>query len=107
MNRKCVIREGLSYRIVEASYTAWLFSQKPSAALVKTIFENPEFPKRIALYDLSPLTKGEKLCSKLNNTDSSVFQEFENFLENELKVKLKPFSNLKLDSKNYTITKFA
>lgn len=106
-NRKCVVREGLSYRIVEASYTAWLFSETPSDTLVKTIFENQEFPKRIALYDLSPLLKGKSLCIKLNHTDSTIFQEFENFLKKELKVKLKPLFNSELDSENYTITKLA
>jgi len=106
-NRKCVVREGMSYRIVEASYTAWLFSKTPSETLVKTIFEDPDFHKTIALYDLSPLVKGKKSCNKLNHTDSPVFQEFENFLKNELKVELKPISDLKLDSENYTIAKFA
>lgn len=106
-NRKCVVREGMSYRIVEASYTAWLFSKTPSETLVKTIFEDPDFPKTIALYDLSPLVKGKKSCNKLNHTDSPVFQEFENFLKNELKVELRPISDLKLNSENYTIAKLA
>lgn len=106
-NRKCVVREGSSYHIAEASYTAWLFSKTPSETLVKTIFEDPDFPKTIALYDLSPLVKGKKSCNKLNHTDSAVFQEFENFLKNELKIELRPISDLKLDSENYTIAKFA
>lgn len=104
-NRKCVVREGLSYRVVEASYTAWLFSETPSKTLVETIFENPDFSKGIALYDLSPLVKGKNLCVKLNHTDSPVFQEFENFLKNELKVKLKPLFNPEIESENYTIAK--
>jgi hypothetical protein len=109
-NRKCVVREGLSYRIVEASYTAWLFSETPSETLVKTIFENPDFSERIALYDLSPLLEGKNLCVKLNHTDSPVFQEFERFLRNELKVKFKPissFSNAEIAEKNYTIEELA
>ena len=89
-NRKCITHEGLSYRVVEASYTAWLFSETPSEAIIKTVFDNPSFSGRIALYDLSPLLKGEKVCVKLNNTDSPVFQEFEHFLKDELKVELKP-----------------
>jgi len=106
-NRKCVVREGLSYHVVEASYTAWLFSEAPSETLVKTIFENPDFSRRIALYDLSPLLEGKNLCVKLNHTDSHVFQEFESFLKNELKVKLKPLSNPEINPQNYTVAELA
>jgi hypothetical protein len=109
-NRKCIVREGLSYRVVEASYTAWLFSETPSEILVKTVFENPDFYERIALYDLSPLLEGKNLCVKLNHTDSPVFEEFEHFLRNELKVKLKPissFSDTEITEKNCTIEELA
>jgi len=109
-NRKCIVQEGLSYHVVDASYTAWLFSEAPSDTLVKTVFENPDFSERIALYDLSPLLEGKNLCAKLNHTGSPVFQEFERFLRNELKVKLKPlssFSNTELTEKNYTIEELA
>jgi hypothetical protein len=106
-NRRCVVREGLSYRVVEASYTAWLFSETPSEALIKTIFENPTFTKSIAIYDLSPLLEGKNVCEKLNNTDSPVFQEFESFLKTQLKVKLKPLSNMELNSENYSVAKVA
>lgn len=105
-NRKCVVQEGLSYHVVEASYTAWLFSEAPSETLVKTIFDNQNFSKRIALYDLSPLLEGKNQMVKLNYTDSPVFQEFESFLKNELKVKVKSISNPELTAKN-TITKLA
>jgi len=109
-NRKCVIQEALSYRVVDASYTAWLFSEPPSDTLVKTVFENPDFSERIALYDLSPLLEGKSLCAKLNHTDSPVFQEFERFLRNELKVKLKSlpsFSNAELSERNHTVEELA
>jgi hypothetical protein len=87
-NRKCVVPEGLSYHVVESSYVAWLFSQTPTRELVKTVFENPDLSCRIAIYDLSPLLDGKRSCARLNNTGSPVFQEFENFLGNELKVKI-------------------
>jgi hypothetical protein len=54
--------------------------------------ENPDYLKRIALYDLSQLTEGKNLCAKLNGTDSCVFREFENFLKNEFKVKVQPIA---------------
>jgi hypothetical protein len=105
-NRKCIVREGLSYRVVDASYTAWLFSETPSEDLVKTVYDNPDFSGRIALYDFSLILKGEKVCVKLNNTDSPVFQEFERFLRDELQVKLKPlssFSSIDISCSNRTI----
>lgn len=109
-NRKCVVREGLSYRVVDASYTAWLFSETPSEVLVKTVFESPDFSGRIALYDVSPLLEGKSLCIKLNHTDSLVFQEFERFLRDQLKVKLKPLSpvsNSEFAEENYTVEELA
>jgi hypothetical protein len=94
LDKKCVIREGTSYRVVEAAYTAWLFSQTPSEELARTICENPCLSKSIALYDLSQVTKGKDLCVRLNNTDSQVFQEFEKFLQSELNVRVEPLSPL-------------
>jgi hypothetical protein len=92
-NRKCVVREGLSYQVVEPTCTAWLFSETPPDGLVRSVVENPSFCSKIALYDLSQLLEGKRTCIKLNNTGSPVFQEFENFLQTELKVKLKPLSS--------------
>jgi hypothetical protein len=106
-NRKCVVREGLSYRVLDASYTAWLLSETPSETMVKTVSDNPDFSRRIALYDLSPLLEGKNLCVKLNCTDSPVFQEFESFLRKELNIKLKPLSNSELNTENYTVAELA
>ncbi|MEM3641342.1 MAG: hypothetical protein QXH37_05435 [Candidatus Bathyarchaeia archaeon] len=106
-NTKCVVREGLYYRIVDASYTAWLLSEPPSESLIKTIFENPDYSKSVALYDLSPALEGKNVCIKINHTDSPVFQEFEAFLKSELKLKLKPLSTPELDAENYSIASVA
>jgi len=102
-NRKCIVREGLSYRVIEASYTAWLLSEKPSEILLREISENPSLNNQIALYDLSPILEGKNFCMKMNCTDSPVFQEFENFLKNELKIKLKTLSNPRSKHKNYVV----
>lgn len=87
LNRKCAVKEGLSYRIVETAYTAWLFLEPPSKTLLRHVLEKPEFAQHIAVYDLSPLLEGKNFCAKINETESPVFQEFENFLEKELDVK--------------------
>lgn len=107
VNRKCVVREGLSYRVVEASYMAWLFSETPPENLPNIFLENPEFSKRVALYDLSPLTEGKNTCVKLNYTDSPVFQEFEKFLEKNLGVKIEQYANLKLSLEDCTIAEIS
>jgi len=103
LNRKCVVREGLSYRVVEASYMAWVFSETPPESLLNLFLENPNFSKRIALYDLSPLAEGRNTCVKLNFTDSTVFQEFENFLEKEFGVKIAEYTNLKSNLEDCTL----
>lgn len=106
-NRKCIVRKGLSYSVVDASYTAWLLSETPSEALIKTILENPEFSRRTAIYDLSPLLEGKNVCIKLNHTRSAVFKEFESFLRRKLKVKLSSISNPRSKSAKYALTKAA
>ena len=94
LDKKCVVQEGTSYRVVEAAYTAWLFSETPSEELVSTICENPAFSKSIALYDFSQVAKGKNLCVKLNDTGSCVFREFESFLQSEMKVRVEPLPRL-------------
>jgi hypothetical protein len=89
--RKCVVCEGLSYNVVEPSHTAWLFSERPSEDLVRTVSEDAEYSERVAIFDLSSLSRGKHLCLKLNNTRSPILQEFENFLRDELKVSVKTF----------------
>ena len=91
--RKCVVREGFAYRVVQASYTAWLFPQTPPEDLVRIVTENPDFNGRTAVYDLSLLLGGEKVCPRINNTESSVFQEFEKFLKQELHARFEKLSS--------------
>jgi hypothetical protein len=84
---KCVVREDLSYRVVESSYTAWLFPETLSADLIKIVTECPDFSSRIALYDLSLMLEGKNVCLKSNSTGSSVFREFEKYLRKEYNVR--------------------
>ncbi len=90
---RCVIRRGLSYEVVDASYIAWLFLDKPKKGVIREISDNPAFAGRTALYDLSQTLEGRSFVTRLNNTDSPVFLEFERFLRNELGIK---FENLDL-----------
>jgi hypothetical protein len=79
---------------VDVSYIAWLFSEAPSEELLQTVVENPELSKRTAIYDLSWAYSKKPMCLKLNQTDSSVFHEFENFLEKEWGVEFKQVHGL-------------
>jgi len=91
---RCAIKQGISYQVVDIAYTAWLFSEAPPEELLQTVVENPELSKRTAIYDLSWAYSKKPLCLKLNQTNSSVFQEFESFLEKKLGVEFKPVQSL-------------
>jgi len=94
IEHKCAIKEGVSYRVVDVAYTAWLFSEAPSEELIQAVAENPELSQRTAIYDLSCAYSKRPVCPKLNLTDSSVFQEFENFLEKKWGVEFKKAQRL-------------
>jgi len=94
VNHKCAIRKGISYQVVDVSYTAWVFPQSPPENLMQMVSENPELSRRTAIYDLSLAYAGKPLCLKLNETDSTVFKEFEKFLQEELGVEVKPVHKL-------------
>jgi hypothetical protein len=76
-NPKCTVLDGYTYRIVNASYVAWLFQQPPSESLLQTLGALHE---RTAIYDLSQVYQGNPVCLKLNATQSLAFREFESFL---------------------------
>ncbi len=94
---KCAIKQDISYQVVSVAYTAWLFSETPSDVLVLSVVKDPALAKRIAIYDLSNLYADKPVCLKLNETNSEVFKEFENFLENRWGVELKPAFNMILE----------
>jgi hypothetical protein len=87
--RRCAINEGVSYRVVDVSYTAWLLSQAPTEALKQMVIDDPELLRRNAIYDLSWLHADNPVCLRLNKTNSAVFREFEKFLEEEWGVQIK------------------
>lgn len=74
------IREEETYKIVDVSYIAWISENRIPEKVLHFLTENPSLLKRIALYDVSPLREGRKECLRINETDSSVFLEFEKFL---------------------------
>src|SRR3990170_4807632 len=73
-----------------AWYMICVFANPFSAAVLRLFEENPDISKWVALYDLSRISKDLPACSKLNETKSIVFQEFERFLSNRCGIELEP-----------------
>jgi hypothetical protein len=88
-NHRCAIRHGNSYEVVDIDYMAWLFQEKPPEFLSQRVRENPKLSKTTAIFDLSCAYTGEAPCRKLNETESGVFKEFEQFLEEEWEITFK------------------
>lgn len=88
-NPKCTIRDGFSYRVVNASYVAWLFQRSPPDDVVQTLIDDPGLSARTAVYDFSQVYQGNPVCLKLNATKSQVFKEFEHFLSENWGVTVK------------------
>jgi len=86
---KCAVREGVSYKVVDIAYTAWLFSEAPPEELIQTVRDNENLAKNTALYDMSDLHSAKPMCTRLNSTESNIFKEFENFLQKKWGVKFK------------------
>ncbi len=78
---KCAIQNGTSYRVVNISYIAWLFSEPPPEEVIRAVMIDQNLSKNTAIYDLSGLCSGKPTCLKLNLTESKVFKEFEDFLQ--------------------------
>ena len=93
-NHKCAIRRGISYCVVDVSYIAWLFQERPPEFLIDGVKKNPELSQKTAIFDLSCAYTGEPLCRKLNETESLVFKEFEQFLKEEWDVIFKPVDEM-------------
>ncbi len=90
MNRRMATRKGPSYKVVDVSYTAWLFPQTPPPRVVARVLNTRELSRRTAIYDLSEAYEGQPACTRLNQTQSPVFQEFENFLIEERGIEFNP-----------------
>jgi len=86
---KCAVREGVSYRVVDVKYTAWLFSEQPQDEIMQTVAYDENLAKNTAVYDLSSLYSSKPTCVRLNSTQSKVFKEFEEFLQKKFGVKFK------------------
>jgi len=86
---KCAVREGVSYRVVDVDYTAWLLSESPPEELMQTVMNDQNLAKNTAIYDMSGLHASKPTCLRLNSTGSRVFKKFEDFLRKKWGVEFK------------------
>lgn len=93
-NHKCGIRRSTSYEVVDVSFIAWLFKERRPEFIISRVKNNPEWSMKTALFDLSCAYNGENVCRKLNDTNSLIFREFENFLTDEWNLNLKTFDEI-------------
>jgi hypothetical protein len=87
---KCTVRDGYEYRIVNASYVAWLFQQPPPESVLRALVGELDLDKTTAIYDLSQVYQGNPVCLKFNTTESLVFKEFESYLAENWGITTKP-----------------
>ncbi|MEM1606534.1 MAG: hypothetical protein QXW55_00225 [Candidatus Bathyarchaeia archaeon] len=62
---------------------AWVFQEPLPENLVPIVVEDPRILRSTAIYDLSEVYVGKPICLRLNETESVVFREFEEFLKTE------------------------
>ena len=93
-SHKCGTRCGNTYMVVDIANIAWLFQEKPSDFLISWIKENPELKTKTAIFDFSCLYTGRNICRKINETESVVFKEFEQFLEEKWSIEFKSINEL-------------
>ena len=93
-SHKCGIRRGNTYEVVNIEHTAWLFQERPPDFMLSMIKEKPELRTKTAMFDLSPVYTGKNVCRKFNETESRVFKEFEQFLEEKWDIEFKPVKEL-------------
>ena len=91
---KCAVREGVSYRVVDTAYTAWLFSESPPEEIIKAVIEDPDLAKTNAVYHLDATNTNKPLCLRLNLTKSKVFKEFENFLKKRWNIEFQSYEGM-------------
>lgn len=83
-NQRYPVRESdRLYRLVNISYMAWIFQEKPSGDIFAILAEDQDIRRHTAIYDLSDAYSERAICIKVNETKSIVFQEFERFLRDE------------------------
>jgi hypothetical protein len=79
-NTRQYFRDGNLYRGADVSYIALISQMAIPESVVSFLISKPSLLGKVALYDMNPLYEGKGFCLGINETDSSVFREFEDFL---------------------------
>lgn len=80
-SKSVYIQEGSRLHLNEARCTAWIFKKKVPQEVFTQVVDDLDLLRRTAVYDLSPAYEGKLQCFKVNQTESIVFREFEEFLD--------------------------
>jgi len=91
-DRSSLLEEG-RYGVRTLNYKALIFQETPPPSLVEAVARDNQLSKKIAVYDLSLLYRGEEVCRRLNETGTSVYREFEAFLRKRLGVTMVPLKS--------------
>jgi len=100
MNPHASVREGAYYRTVRVSYAAWISPESIAEKILDAFLEGPDLPRKVAIYDISPVYTGDRVCLRMNRTNSIVFREFERFLNEEYSISFRPIYELLQPSQN-------
>lgn len=79
-NSRQYIRDGNSYIVADVSYVALISQTAIPESIINFLSSKSSLMRKVALYDMSPLYEGKRFCLRINETDSLVFREFEDFL---------------------------
>jgi hypothetical protein len=99
MNAACSVQEGLSYRMIKLSHMVWVLVETPTTSIWRMVKETPGLARKVSIYDLSEAYKGKLTCSRLNETESAVLQEFERFINTKYGLEFTPYS----ESRSYPL----
>lgn len=99
-NPSVLVKKGASFRTVNVSYVAWISPESIAERILDSLLDAPGLLRKVAVYDVSPVYRGEPVCLKINNTESIVFQEFERFLDKEHMIRVEPIYEVLPSSKN-------
>lgn len=91
---RCSILENGEYCVRKYDYKALIFPEPPPSSLIRALVRNLELAKRFAIYDISSLNNRKSIVKRFNETETPVYQAFEDFLQRTYRVTFVPLESL-------------
>ncbi len=89
--QSCSLGDYRSYKTVDVSYIVWILNEVPNPIVWRLIKKTPCLLKSVAIYTINTSFINGSDCLKLNETDTIVLTEFENFLKTKMGIKPKEY----------------